>query len=88
MKTVPDIRDVNALITNVANPDIRETLQAEGDIEDAIFQQFDRLQVLLAMQSQLDNSESPVVLPNRGHFSQLLEEQMTTLRRLVDKHFS
>ena len=88
MKTVPEIRDMKVFLEDLSNPDICETLQATGVLEDAIFHQLERVQVLSAMQCRLDTSDPPGDLPNRAQYSQLLDDQIKPLRQLLDRYIS
>ena len=86
MKTATNISDVKTLLENVTSRDVCETLKANGELEDAIFQQLERVQAMSSMQCHLDASEPPGNLPNRLHYSQLLDDQIKTLRQLLDRY--
>jgi PleD family two-component response regulator len=87
MKTAPKLSDIKSLLATVANGDIDETLRANGELEDKIFQQLERLQALTAMQYRADTCETLKGLPNRAAFSELMDEQVRELRRLIDRYF-
>lgn len=88
MKAVPGMSDVETVLGRVSAPTYRNTLADNSNLEDAIFQKMDRLQVMLDMQHRLDSGDSADSIPNRAQFSEMLEEHAKELRTLLNRCFS
>lgn len=78
------------LISQLENRDITETLarSGESDLEDAIFLALDKIHALCRVQAELEQMDGQVSGETRFHFALVLEEQVATLRKLLDKQFA
>lgn len=77
------------MLPNIRNRDIAETLTARdcGNLEDEIFQAVDKLQALCTVQARLESVEASVGNQVRCHYALVVEEQVSRLRTLLDRHF-
>ncbi|MEX1032177.1 MAG: hypothetical protein WDZ30_02335 [Cellvibrionaceae bacterium] len=77
------------MLQPVDNQDITETLsqRENASLEDDIFIATDKVQALCDVHAQLELSECEISRQTRVHYALVLQEQVDSLRRLLDKHF-
>ena len=62
----------------------------EENLQDLIFDEFDKLQALTSAQAVIDNTQDmscSFVKKHRGHYSTLLDDQVHKVRTLLDRYF-
>lgn len=66
---------------------VKNGIQNDAELEDSIFLAVDKLHALCSAQSQLDSNDCVLSPQARNHYSIILEEQVTELRCLLNRHF-
>jgi len=66
---------------------VKSDIQNDAELEDSIFLAVDKLHALCSAQSQLDSNDCVLSPRARNHYSIILEDQVTELRGLLNRHF-
>ncbi|GAB1264812.1 hypothetical protein NBRC116493_22890 [Aurantivibrio infirmus] len=73
---------------NASKPNAAEKgIQNDANLEDQIFLAVDKLHALCSAQSQIDSNDCVLSPQARNHYSIIIEDQVTELRELLNKHF-
>lgn len=69
------------------NQDVLESLRAIEPLEDEIYFEMDKLEALCQMRTIVENSDESLSPKTRSHYANVVEDQVTAIRTLLNKLF-
>lgn len=69
------------------NQDVLESLRAVEPLEDKIFFEMDKLEALCQMRTIVENAEDDPSAKTLSHYAYVIEDQVATLRELLNQLF-